>query len=80
MKNACCCPLCKVAGLLVVIGAINWGLVGALNMNIVSQLLGVGTTGEKVVYILIGVAGILKLLSCFINCPGNKSCGTKTGS
>ncbi len=69
LKNSCCCPVCKVAGLLVVVGALNWGMIGGFNRNIVSQLLGSGTTAEKVVYILVGIAGIMKLLSCFIRCP-----------
>ena len=77
MKNACCCPLCKVSGLLVVLGAINWGLVGAFNMNLVTRLAGMGTTAEKVVYIVIGIAGVLKLLSCFIHCPGSKCTSEK---
>jgi len=59
---------------LVVAGAINWGLVGAFNKNLVSSLLGSGTTAEKIVYILIGVAGIMKLVSCFISCPFAKKC------
>lgn len=78
-KGSCCCPVCKIAGLLVVIGAVNWGLVGALNYNLVSSLLGAGSTGEKIVYILVGVAGILKLLSCFIACPCAKKCDTPAG-
>lgn len=69
MKNACCCPICKVAGLLVVVGALNWGLVGAFNKNLVSSMLGSGTMAEKIVYILVGVAGIMKLVSCFVCCP-----------
>lgn len=75
MKNACCCPICKVAGLLVVVGAINWGLVGAFNKNLVSSLLGSGTMAEKVVYIVVGVAGVMKLVSCFVCCPlAKKKC------
>jgi uncharacterized membrane protein YuzA (DUF378 family) len=77
MKNSGCCPVCKLAGLLVVVGAINWGLVGALNFNLVSKLAGVGTTAEKIVYIVVGVAGVMKLLSCFITCPCSKG-GCKT--
>ncbi|MCG3176659.1 MAG: hypothetical protein MOGMAGMI_01617 [Candidatus Omnitrophica bacterium] len=73
-KSPCCCPVCKVAGLLVVLGAVNWGLVGAINYNLVGSLLGAGSTAEKVVYIVIGVAGVLKLLSCFITCPCAKKC------
>lgn len=79
MKKSCCCPICKVAGLLVVIGALNWGLVGAFNTNLVSSLLGSGTMAEKVVYIIVGVAGIMKLLSCFICCPMAKKCDAPSG-
>jgi uncharacterized membrane protein YuzA (DUF378 family) len=74
MKKGCCCPVCKIVGLVVVIGAINWGLVGAFNYNLVSSLLGFGSAGEKAVYIVVGVAGVMKLLSCFICCPLAKKC------
>lgn len=74
LKKACCCPICKVAGLLVVVGAINWGLIGALDKNIVSALLGSGTTAEKIVYILVGVAGIAALVGCIFGCPMAKKC------
>jgi uncharacterized protein len=81
MTNGKCCIICKVFGLLVVIGAINWGLVGAFQINLVSQLLGGIPKAERIVYILVGIAGVAKLLSCFIKCPaccGDKgSCGTK---
>ena len=75
MKNACCCPVCKVAGLLTVLGAINWGLFGVFGIDLVAQTLGVMTAGSKIVYGLIGIAGVLKLLSCFIKCPCAKSDG-----
>ena len=74
MKKACCCPVCKVAGLLVIIGALNWGLVGLLHKNLVSHFLGSGTKAERIVYILVGIAGIAKLVSCFIGCPMAKKC------
>ncbi len=50
-----------VVFLLVVVGALNWGLVGLLNLNVVSMLLGTGTTLERLVYVLVGVAGLLKV-------------------
>lgn len=69
MKN--CCIVCKVAGLLAAIGALNWGLV-AFGHNLVSKLLGAGTQAERIVYIVIGVAGVMKLVSCVIKCPCSK--------
>ncbi len=76
MKKSCCCPVCKVAGLLVVIGALNWGLIGALHKNAVAKLLGSGTPAESIVYIIIGIAGVMKLVSCFVCCPMAKKCDT----
>ena len=73
MKNACCCPVCKVVGLLVVLGAINWGLFGVFGIDLVANLLGTMTTGAKIVYGLIGVAGVMKLISCFVKCPCAKT-------
>ena len=43
--------------LLVVIGAVNWGLVGLLNMNLVNLLVGSIPSVERLVYVLVGVAG-----------------------
>ena len=72
------CVVCKVVGLLVAIGAINWGLVGIFQVDLVEKLLGLMTTPARIVYGLIGVAGVLKLLSLFKCCPCQKgSCGTK---
>jgi len=46
-----------LVGWVVVIGAINWGLVGLLNLNVVEMLLGAGSLLTKIVYILVGLAG-----------------------
>ncbi len=67
-----CCGICKVVGLLVVIGAINWGLVGILQVDLVAKLLGDMTMPSRVVYGVIGVAGLIKLISCFKDCPACK--------
>ncbi len=56
MKN-----LDTAALLLVVVGALNWGLVGLLGYNLVESLLGQGTVLTQVVYDLVGVSGVLVL-------------------
>jgi uncharacterized membrane protein YuzA (DUF378 family) len=72
------CAVCKIVGVLVAIGAINWGLVGALQMDLVANLLGQMTPAARAVYIVIGVAGLLKVLAIFKCCPCQKgSCETK---
>lgn len=46
-----------LAFLLVVIGALNWGLVGWISVDLVSKIFGSGILG-RAVYILVGVSGL----------------------
>lgn len=55
-----------LAKLLVVVGALNWGLVGLLNMNLVNTLLGAWPSLEKVVYVLVGVGGLWMLYDWYM--------------
>ena len=48
----------KLAHLLVVIGGLNWGLVGFFEYNLVDELLGAGSGGARVVYCAVGVAAL----------------------
>lgn len=55
--------------LLTVVGAVNWGLVGLFEFDLVSYLLGSYMTAMKAVYIVVGVSGVLLLiLSVMHNC------------
>ncbi len=73
------CAVCKIVGLLVGLGALNWGLVGIFQVDLVSRLLGEMSTPARVVYGLIGVAGLIKLISLVKCCPCEKgSCQTKS--
>lgn len=46
-----------VAWTLVVVGALNWGLVGAARLNLVESVVGTGALAQ-VVYLLVGVSGL----------------------
>lgn len=73
------CGVCKVIGVLAGLGALNWGLYGVFNLDLVARLLGEMTMASKVVYGLIGVAGLLTLVSLVKCCPcAGKSCETKS--
>lgn len=54
-----------LVGILLVIGGLNWGLIGLANINLVSMIFGAGSGLEKIVYIVVGVAAVLKLLCMF---------------
>ena len=46
---------------LTTIGAINWGLVGLLNFNLVEYLFGDGSLLTRIVYVLVMAAGLVQL-------------------
>jgi len=50
-----------IALVLVVVGALNWGLVGLFNFNLVSAIFGEMTALTRVVYVLVGIAGVYTL-------------------
>ena len=54
----------KIALVLIIIGAINWGLIGLFNFNLVSLLFGDMTVLSRIVYSLVGISGLwgIKLL------------------
>ena len=70
LKQACL--ICKIVGVIAIIGCLNWGLVGLSGMNVVENILGVGTGVTRAVYILVGISGLALLLSFFKVCPACK--------
>lgn len=60
-----CCGVHKVAAALVIVGALNWGLVGIFGWNLVSELLGTWEWAERTVYILVGLSGLAMLTTCY---------------
>jgi uncharacterized membrane protein YuzA (DUF378 family) len=52
-----------VAFVLVVVGAVNWGLVGLFGFNLVETVFGVATMLTRLVYVLVGVAGVYELVA-----------------
>ena len=47
-----------VALLLMVIGALNWGMVGLFDTNVISDVFGSGTLTD-IVYVVVGACGLL---------------------
>ncbi len=65
------------AWILVMVGAVNWGLIGLggfmnANWNVVGMILGGMPQLEWIVYILVGVAGVYEIVSHKGMC---KACG-----
>ena len=47
-----------IALVLIIVGAINWGLIGLFNFNLVDTLFGIGSALSRIVYTLVGVSGL----------------------
>ena len=54
----------KIALVLIIIGAINWGLVGIFDFNLVDTIFGTMSIISRIIYILVGISGLwaIKLL------------------
>ncbi len=49
----------KIALILVVIGAINWGCIGIFQFDLVAAIFGgVGSVWSRIIYTLVGLAGV----------------------
>ena len=55
----------KVCLVLLIIGAINWGLIGLFDFNLVETLFGVDNVITRIVYALVGIAGIIDISLLF---------------
>lgn len=52
-----------IAMVLLIVGGLNWGLVGAFDFNLVAAIFGEDTTVTNVVYVLVGLAALWSLFT-----------------
>ena len=55
-----------IARILVIIGGLNWGLVGAADLNLVEMIFGAGNMIGDIVYILVGISALYMLFNMFM--------------
>ena len=55
----------KIAWILVLIGALNWGLVGFLNFDLVAALFGTGSWLSMIIYDLVGLSAVWCVIDLF---------------
>ena len=51
--------LYKVCLTLIIIGAINWGMIGLFDVNLVTLLFGEDSVLSNIVYALVGISGLI---------------------
>ncbi len=51
----------KTCLVITIIGAINWGLIGLLDFNLVDAIFGTGSLLSRIIYTLVGICGIVNI-------------------
>lgn len=59
--------LYKVCLALLIVGGLNWGLIGILNFDLVAFIFGGGSLLARIVYTLVGVAAVCAIPALFSN-------------
>jgi hypothetical protein len=57
----------KSALVLTIIGAINWGLIGLFSFDLVAAIFGTMSIWSRVIYTIVGVAGIVNIMLLFVD-------------
>jgi uncharacterized membrane protein YuzA (DUF378 family) len=55
-------PLNLITLILLIVGGLNWGLVGLFDFDLVATLFGAGSLLSRVVYVLVGVSALWQLI------------------
>ncbi|MFC1687003.1 DUF378 domain-containing protein [Patescibacteria group bacterium] len=55
-----------ISFILVIVGGLNWGLVGAFDIDLVAEIFGTDSTISTIVYILVGVSAVYTFVSMFM--------------
>ena len=51
----------KIALVVTIIGAINWGLIGIFDFNLVEAIFGTASVLSRIIYTLVGITGLINI-------------------
>lgn len=51
----------KICLVLTIIGAVNWGLIGLFDFNLVSTLFKGSTVLQNIIYVIVGICGLINI-------------------
>lgn len=84
--SKCChgnmCTMAMIGKILLIVGGVNWGLVGVGMLlgkdswNVVNMLLGSWPMVEAILYVLVGIAAVMKIFGCCCSKCVNGVCAT----
>lgn len=58
-----------IALVLTVIGGLNWGLIGLIDLNLVEAIFGAGSIITRIVYIVVGLAALYLIAAALFERP-----------
>jgi len=50
-----------VAMALLIIGGLNWAMVGLFNVDVIASVFGTGSAGSRLIYVLVGLAALYSI-------------------
>ncbi|MBU0646409.1 DUF378 domain-containing protein [Patescibacteria group bacterium] len=62
----------KISFWLLIVGGLNWGLIGLFHFNLVAKIFGSVSWIEDLIYILVGVAAVVKIFKMKHCCSNGK--------
>lgn len=57
----------KVCLVFTLIGALNWGLVGIFEFNLVTAIFGDGSVASRIVYAIVGICAVVNIMLLFMD-------------
>ena len=63
----------KITLLFTIVGAINWGLIGFFDFNLVESLFSQNTTISSIVYSIVGICGLINIGLFFTHIGGEST-------
>ncbi len=57
----------KICLVITIIGAINWGLIGLFDFNLVATIFGSGSMFSRIIYSLVGITGLINIGLLFVH-------------
>lgn len=58
---------------LLIVGGLNWGLVGLFSFDLVAGIFGAGSFPARVIYILVGVSAVWQLMPLTASLKGDEA-------
>ena len=77
------CTMSMIAKILVIIGGVNWGLIGIgalfgnMNWNVVHLIFGFSSAVEAIIYILVGISAVMMIFGCKCGKCKSMCCGVE---